>query len=286
MMMGIIVTQMIHCIIINITYSRNLDYEKKTKSKMIPFVDDIPLGTSGGGFVLPLQRYKYEDVDLNANFAKKKIKKMINESNLTKKNKSSNKKDKNEKEDTNDINFVSSMQKSNHDHLTIFLTYPGTQIHQSLFKNPKELLISFEKILRLDENAVVFDGDIVRMSFQRSGCKIVQKYFQITKDYFKYFNSISSQQVYKNKPLFQIVILDIEKIEITNENLFKLKSNSIQFAFKMILDDNKSYDFGCDDADYGANIISILTILKRYAYQRLYKDNNNQPDFKLSIDAI
>lgn len=260
---------------------------------MIPFIDDIPLGTSGGGgssgFALPLQRYQYEDSDFNHKFAAKKIKKMINEFNSSKKIKQNSKKIKKEEDDTNeknkDINFISSIQKPIHDHLTIFLTYPGTQIDKSLIKSPKELLISFDKIKRLGDNGVVFDGEIIKMSYQKSGCKIAQKYLQITKDYFKYFNSISSQQVYKNKPLLQIAILDIEKIEITNDNLLKLKRNSVQFAFKIILDNQLSYDFGCDDPDYGANIISILTILKKYAYQRAFA-SNNEADFKLTIDNL
>jgi hypothetical protein len=45
--------------------------------------------------------------------------------------------------------------------------------------------------------------------------KLIQRYCQVTKKYFKYFKSIYSSTVYLDKPLLKLPLMNIDKIMIS-----------------------------------------------------------------------
>jgi hypothetical protein len=53
--------------------------------------------------------------------------------------------------------------------------------------------------------------------------KLIERYCQVTKQYFKYFKSIYSSTVYLDKPLMRLPIANIDKILVSRST--KLKTN-------------------------------------------------------------
>jgi len=63
-----------------------------------------------------------------------------------------------------------------------------------------------------------------KLNIVKGEYKPSSKYAQITKGYFKYFNSIYSSSVWKDRPLMKLPLNNVEKIVIC-ENLKNKKKN-------------------------------------------------------------
>ena len=64
---------------------------------------------------------------------------------------------------------------------------------------------------------IIYDGEIYKIQKNKTNIfQLINRYFQITKNSFKYFSNVYSSQVYNNKPLLQFDIRQISNIEILN----------------------------------------------------------------------
>ena len=101
---------------------------------------------------------------------------------------------------------------------------------------------------------------------------MINRYFQITKNSFKYFSNVYSSQVYNNKPLLQFDIRQISNIEIIDITSLELNEKySDYFCFVIYLTNkNDTFAFATINKEYGENIIKILNLLRNY-----YKDKGN-----------
>lgn len=122
--------------------------------------------------------------------------------------------------------------------------------------------LSYNLLDTLDNTCIIYDGNILKLHLTNSSTgeyKIVTRYFQITKNAFRYFNSIYSSEVYNGKPLVQFDIRHIENIQIAR------KSENFSFGFDIYLDNSKDeFHFGTDDVDFGENIIKVIMLIKSY----------------------
>ena len=126
--------------------------------------------------------------------------------------------------------------------LILNIPHSETRINKEYLLNDKEIKITFDKIIYLNHlninstNKVIYDGQLEKVNFNKYGYKLVLRYFQITKDEFKYFNSIFSSSVWYNKPLFVIPIKNIHKIDFSkdSQNII-LKNSNIKIVIDIIV---------------------------------------------------
>lgn len=112
---------------------------------------------------------------------------------------------------------------------------------------------------------------MLKINLSKSGYKKVIRYFQVTKTEFKYYNSVFSSSVWNDKPLFRVKLSNVETINISNDDMLKIKFQDVKFAFQLFLNvnsdevnnDNKVLEFGCEDPDIGISCIKVLMLIKQ-----------------------
>lgn len=286
---------------INYYYIRNFDIDGYSQSKFIPLNNldefssqnqkkqkegEFPLLSSsggksvtqgskesekmgwGGGLNLPLQRYQYEDVGINDRIYKQKLKpytsKIKGQSHRSPAKKVSPIKDgenNQRKGKTNNKNTQSHPKSM----VTVNLPKSATQIDKSLLSSIDRISLTYSLLSSIDNFCILYDGEVFKIQKNKTGYKIVTRYFQITKNCFRYYNSIYSSQVYNNKPLVQFDVRHIGNIDISNDNVLKFKYDKIAFSFTIYLDNHKDFfEFGTDDPEFGSCIIKVLTLIINY----------------------
>lgn len=111
--------------------------------------------------------------------------------------------------------------------------------------NSKEILINEERLRKLPLDAIIYDGEIYRITTFRNTYKTQIRYCQITQKEIKYFSSIYSSSVWNDKPLLRIPIKNVINITIANEEITKLKYSGINLVFRLFLkfDESKFFIF-------------------------------------------
>ena len=164
--------------------------------------------------------------------------------------------------------------------VSVSIPKSSTQIDKNILSNSSEkIILSYKLLNEIDNSCILYDGEVLKIQKNKTGYKIVSRYFQITKNGFKYYNSMYSSQVYNNKPLVQFDIRHISNIEISSDNILKFKYEKIKFAFTIYLDNNKDFfEFGTDNPEYGSNIIKALTLIINY-----HDDMSSKSNFRYEI---
>jgi len=117
-----------------------------------------------------------------------------------------------------------------------------------------------------------------KISNAHHGCKVVDRYFQVSKTKIKYFKSIYSASVWNNKPLKIIDINEIENIELKYDELFKECHPNIELNFIIGMNDkfyeqsnknkeeifkvDEDFHFGFEEKEYGVTFMKILFFIK------------------------
>ena len=156
---------------------------------------------------------------------------------------------------------------NNRDIIKVKINFKGTQINHNLLNNSVNniFILNYNMLSKISEKAVLYDGNIYKVSNQEKS-KLVLRYFQITKRYFRYYNNIHSLVAPNVKPLEVFEIKNIRNIEIIDINLLKNKNEyKIKFAFIINMIENINfYIFATDDKDLGMNVINILNLIKKF----------------------
>ena len=138
-------------------------------------------------------------------------------------------------------------------------------------------IFSYEKMDNFNTEQILYDGIVYKVvdSVENSedDYQFLQRYFQITKNCFKYYNNINEAIKDKEKPLVQFDVRHIQNIEIIDKNIFgQSKINgkkNINIIFCVYIKDNNDFFvFAHYNRNIGNNIINILQFLIRY-----YEDN-------------
>ena len=197
--------------------------------------------------------------------------------NILQQNKNDNNKFNNTNANNNNM-VLSSEQNSD----MIELYIPKTQ-RKSLISNEiinkagNKFIFSYENLDMFDTKQILYDGIIYKVinSTENSEIeyKFLERYFQISKNCFKYYNNINEAINEQEKPLVQFDVRHIQTIEII-ENSFlgdsKINGNkNINILFCIyIIGNNDFFVFAHYNKYVGNNIINFLQFLIRY-----YEDN-------------
>ncbi len=211
-----------------------------------------------------------------------KIKKGISNSrsynNIFQTNKSNN----NQLNNTNsNINNMALSSEQYNDMIEVYI--PKTQ-RKSLINNEiinkagNKYIFTYEKLDMFNTEQILYDGIIYKVingvANGETEYKFLERYFQITKNCFKYYNNIKEALKEKEKPLVQFDIRHIQTIEII-ENSFlgesKINGNkNINILFCIYIKGNNDFFVFAHYNKYvGNNIINILQFLMRY-YEENY----------------
>ena len=196
--------------------------------------------------------------NFNINQTKNKLIKLENIlKNKNNRSNSSKRKNKNKKIILNNLLSNQIISKDNHiDKLII-----------SKDKNTNNIEISYKILNSIDTSIIIYDGEIYKIQKNKINVfKLISRYFQITKNSFKYFSNAYSSQVYNDKPLLQFDIRQISNIEIIDITSLELKEKySNYFCFIIHLTNkNDIFGFATINKEYGENIIQILNLLRNY----------------------
>ena len=134
-------------------------------------------------------------------------------------------------------------------------------------KNINNIEISYKILNSIDTSIIIYDGEIYKIQKNKINVfKLISRYFQITKNSFKYFSNAYSSQVYNDKPLLQFDIRQISNIEIIDITSLELNEKySDYFCFVIYLTNkNDTFAFATKNKEYGENIIQILNLLRNY----------------------
>ena len=137
--------------------------------------------------------------------------------------------------------------------------------------------LTYKKINSFDTEQIIYDGFIYKLIdnidyyYNNNYFKyeLLSRYFQITKNCFKYYNNIYEAINKKDKPLVQFDIRYIKSIEIMDNNILKnyrINGNkNIEIIFCIYLNQNNDFFvFALNNLFIANNIINILLFLKRY----------------------
>ena len=179
------------------------------------------------------------------------------------------------KKDTNENEFLTK-NIVNKDIIKVKIAIKGTQINQTLLNSSVNniYILNYNILSKISNKAVLYDGNIYKVINSKKGeTKLVLRYFQITKLYFRYYNSVQSLVLPNIKPLEFFEIKKIKNIEIIDINLLKDKNEfKIKFSFVINLEENINFFiFATNDREIGMNIINILNLIKKY--------NDEEKDF-------
>ena len=174
---------------------------------------------------------------------------------------------KKEKDENNSILKL----KDNKDIIKVKILFKGTQINKTLLNNSVNniFILNYNLLSKISFNSILYDGNIYKVTNTKKGeSKLIMRYFQITKLYFKYFNSVQSLLLPNNKPLDFFEIKKIKNIEIIDINLLKNKNKNdqkIKLAFVVNLIENINFFiFAPNDRELGMNVLNILNLIKKY----------------------
>jgi len=138
-------------------------------------------------------------------------------------------------------------------------------------------IFSYEKMDNFNTEQILYDGVVYKVvdsvDNSEDDYQFLQRYFQITKNCFKYYNNINEAIKDKEKPLVQFDVRHIQNIEIIDKNIFgQSKINgkkNINIIFCVYIKDNNDFFvFAHYNRNIGNNLINILQFLIRY-----YEDN-------------
>ena len=136
-----------------------------------------------------------------------------------------------------------------------------------------KILINYSILDNISNSKILFDGIIYKVvdNFTNNldkKYKIMERYFQLKKNCFKYFNNIQLARYNPDKPLVQFDIRHIKDMKIIDSNIFeeyKLNGNKIKFTFAIFLNQNSDFfAFLLDNEDFGNSLFNLMNLLKNY----------------------
>ena len=179
-------------------------------------------------------------------------------------------------------NSANPLNEFNRDIIEIYMPKKGkTLIDDEIINNAigNVFIFRYKFLDDLDTEKILYDGIIYKVidnmeethSVDKSIYKyeLLERYFQITKNCFKYYNNIKEAIKEKDKPLVQFDIRCIKAIEIIENKFLKnyrINGNkNIKIIFCIyIRQNNDFFIFAHNNIYIGNNVISVLLFLKKY----------------------
>jgi len=138
-----------------------------------------------------------------------------------------------------------------------------------------KIILNYNNLHSINTSIILYDGFLYKIVEDKSkGFKIIERYFQIMKNCFKYYTTLQKALNNSDKPLVQfdirhIKFLRIIKIEIFKQ--FKIKEKEIEFVLSIFLNQNDDFFiFAFNDKEIGNSFFNIINLLRNY-----YQDKSN-----------
>ena len=139
-----------------------------------------------------------------------------------------------------------------------------------IFEKEKNKFVNINYLIlnKLNENDVLYDGFFYKININKN--KIFKRYFQITKNCFKYYKNIFDFKNNEN-PLVQFEIIKISNLIIVDNKFFNYQFlNEIKFIFQInLFNFDDIFLFGNEIEENGKNIFNILNFLINYYNQNV-----------------
>ena len=142
-----------------------------------------------------------------------------------------------------------------------------------------KIIVNFSKLKNISTSQILFDGIIYKVVDNCSNnsekkFKIMERYFQLKKNCFRYFNNIQLARYNPDKPLVQFDIRHIKDLKIVDNKIFDeydLNGKKIEFSFSIFLNQNSDFFvFILDNKNFGNSLFGLINLLKNY-----YEDIKN-----------
>ena len=151
-------------------------------------------------------------------------------------------------------------------------------INKDLIKSNinNKIIINYSKLESISISQILFDGIIYKVVDNYFGkkLKIMERYFQLKKNCFRYFNNIQMARYNEEKPLVQFDIRHIKSLNIIDNKIFDeydLNGKNIEFCFSVFLNQNSDFFvFVTYNKNFGNSLFGLMSLLKNY-----YEDKNS-----------
>jgi hypothetical protein len=139
-----------------------------------------------------------------------------------------------------------------------------------IFEKEKNKFVNINYLIlnKLNVNDVLYDGFFYKINVNKN--KLFKRYFQITKNCFKYYKNIFDFKNNEN-PLVQFEIIKISNLIIVDNKFFNYQFlNEIKFIFQInLFNFDDIFLFGNEIEENGKNIFNILNFLINYYNQNV-----------------
>ena len=159
--------------------------------------------------------------------------------------------------------------------IKVRIPFNGTQICPALvnYSTNNFFILNYNNLNRINDNSILYDGNIYKVvKGQNGNTKLFLRYFQISKNYFRYYKNIYSVLIYNEKPLVQFDVRFIQDVEQLNVNLINnIEEYNIKIAFSINLKNNSDFFiFATHDKELGQSILNIFNLLRKYYEDERY----------------
>ena len=134
--------------------------------------------------------------------------------------------------------------------------------------NNNKGILNYNKLNNLKTSIILYDGILHKVTDKKiKGFKLSKRYFQITKNCFRYYNSLENVQK-EEKPLVQFDIRHIKDLQIIENDFlgeYKIDNKDIEMVFCIYLNQNNDFFvFAVNNENFGKSVFNVLNLLKNY----------------------
>ena len=138
-----------------------------------------------------------------------------------------------------------------------------------------KIIFNYNKLNKFNTSIILYDGFLHKVIDRKNnGFKLSKRYFQITKNCFRYYNLIENAKNENDKPLVQFDIRHIKDLQIVDYDFLKdikIDEKDIEFVFCIYLFQNDDFFvFAVNNENFGNSVFNILTLLKNYYENKKY----------------
>ena len=132
-----------------------------------------------------------------------------------------------------------------------------------------KIILNYNKLNNFNTSIILYDGILYKVIDKKNkGFKLSKRYFQITKNCFRYYNDIANAKNDNDKALVQFDIRHIKDIQIINHDFLgdiDIDEKIIEFVFCIYLHQNDDFFvFAVTDQNFGNSVFNIINLLKNY----------------------
>ena len=132
-----------------------------------------------------------------------------------------------------------------------------------------KIILNYNKLNNFNTSMILYDGILYKVIDKKNiGFKVTKRYFQITKNCFRYYNDIENAKNENEKALVQFDIRHIKDLEIVNPNIvkdIKIDEKDIEYVFCIYLYQNDDFFvFAVNNENYGKTVYNIVKLLINY----------------------